>query len=133
MISAAAVPTLAGSDPAARAERRQVAEVRIGHEDDRATRTPVTAVGTASRDVLLAAEAERAVAATAGDDVDAGTVVEHRDSKARGRASSGLERRRLNLGVRHRVKLESGERGHRFPSRQGSSAQSCGREVALSV
>ena len=75
---AAAVTTLAGGDRATRAECREVAEIRVGDEDDRAAGAAVAAVGTAPRDVLLTAEAERAVAAAAGDDVDAGTVVEHR-------------------------------------------------------
>ena len=62
------------------AKRREVAQVRIGDEHDVTARAAVTPVGAATRYVLLAPEAERAVSTTPGDRGDAGAVVEHRRS-----------------------------------------------------
>ena len=58
-------------------ERAQVAQIGIGDEDDIAAGPAVTAVGPALGDVLLAPEAERAVAAAPGLDPDARAIVEH--------------------------------------------------------
>ena len=82
---------LAGADPSPRPESGQVTQLGVGDEHDRAARAAVAAVRAALRHVLLAPEAERAVAAPAGGDVDAGTVAEHRsqcgsDAAAHGRS-----------------------------------------------
>ena len=60
------------------AEVNERVAVRIGDEIDRAALAAVAAIGTAARDELLAAEAERAAAAVAGLDVDVDFVDEHR-------------------------------------------------------
>ena len=74
------------------AKRRQVAQIRIGDEDDVASRAAVAAVRTAARHVLLAPEAERAVSTTPGDRDDAGAVVEHRPPASRLRRPCGVRR-----------------------------------------
>ena len=56
----------------------QVAKARVDEHDDVSSAAPVTTVGTALRNVLLAAEAQPAVAATARLGVDMRSVVEHR-------------------------------------------------------
>jgi hypothetical protein len=58
-------------------EEGEVAPVGIGDEDDITAVTAVTAVGAAPRHVLLAPEAERAVAAAAATHLDAGAIVKH--------------------------------------------------------
>jgi hypothetical protein len=58
-------------------EESEISEIRVCRDDDVAAVASVAAVGTALRDVLLAPEAERAVAAAASDYLDAGPVVEH--------------------------------------------------------
>src|SRR5205814_10181298 len=74
---AAARLALPRLEPAACAERGEVAQVGIGHEDDVAAGSAVAAVGAALRDVLLAAEVQAAVAAATRLHADAGAVVEH--------------------------------------------------------
>jgi len=59
------------------AERREVAERRVGDERHIPATAAVASVGTALRDVLLAPERQRAVAAPAGADDDTDAVVEH--------------------------------------------------------
>ena len=51
--------------------------MRVGDEIDGAAGAAVAAVGSAARDELLAAEAQRAAAAVAGLDVDVDFVDEH--------------------------------------------------------
>jgi hypothetical protein len=68
--------TTSDETPLAR-EVRKIPEVRVGREDDVPAVASVAAVGTALRDVLLAPEAERAVAAAASDHLDTSPVVEH--------------------------------------------------------
>src|SRR5439155_23296733 len=68
----------AGSlDPPSPLERGEVAKRRVGDQDDVAAVAAVAAVGTALGNELLAAEAERAVAALSGLDVNRRTVAEH--------------------------------------------------------
>jgi hypothetical protein len=78
---------LAGTTPGAAAARRvlppgskarEITQVWIGDEHYVTARTTVTPVGSSTRYVLLAPEAERAVSTTPGDRRDAGAVVEHR-------------------------------------------------------
>ena len=78
LAAAAARAALAGLEPVARAESRQVAQVGVGDEHDVAAGAAVAAVRPALGHVLLAPEAERPVAAAPGLHVDAGAVVEHR-------------------------------------------------------
>ena len=52
------------------AKQREVAERRVGDEDDVPATAAVTPVGTALRDVLLAPEGQRAIPAPAGADDD---------------------------------------------------------------
>ena len=59
------------------AERREVAQIRVGDEHDVAAAAAVAAVRAALRHVLLAPEAEAAVAAAARLHLDAGAIVEH--------------------------------------------------------
>src|SRR5205085_10533951 len=70
--------TAAGLERLARAERREVAEIRVGDEHDVAAGAPVTAVGPPFRHVLLAPEVQAAVAAATRLNADAGAVMEHR-------------------------------------------------------
>ena len=58
------------------AEIDQGVEVLVGHQPDAAAVAAVAAVRAAERDELLAAEADAAVAAVAGDDLDFGFVDE---------------------------------------------------------
>ncbi len=64
-------------------ERGEVAKRRICDHDDVAAAASVAAVGPAPRDVLLATEAERAVAAAPRFDVQRRPVVEHGQPRAR--------------------------------------------------
>jgi hypothetical protein len=57
-------------------EVREVTEVGVRKEDDVAAVAAVAAVRAALRHVLLAAEAERAVAAATASHLDAGAIVE---------------------------------------------------------
>jgi hypothetical protein len=75
---AAPLPSAAGPVPSLGAKSGQVAELSISDEHDVTPRAAVAAVGTATGNVLLAPEAERAVSTTAGDRGDAGAVVKHR-------------------------------------------------------
>ncbi len=77
LVLALPVTAAAAFEPALALEEREVAAVGIGDEDDVAAIAAVTAVGTALRHVLLAPEAERAVAAAAASHLDAGAIVEH--------------------------------------------------------
>jgi hypothetical protein len=60
-----------------RAERGEVAEIRVGEQHDIAPTPTVAAVGPALRHVFLAPKAETAVTAAARDHLDARPVVEH--------------------------------------------------------
>ena len=62
------------------AERREVAQVRVGDDDDVAAAAAVAAVRPAFGHELLAAEAEAAVTAAARLDADACAIVEHAHS-----------------------------------------------------
>jgi hypothetical protein len=64
-------------EPPLALEERQVAAIGVGEEDDVTAVSSVTAVRAALRHVLLAPEAERAVAPTAAAHLDAGAIVEH--------------------------------------------------------
>ena len=55
----------------------EVAEIGVGDEHDVAAAAAVAAVGPALRHVLLAPEAQAAVAAAARQHLDAGAIVEH--------------------------------------------------------
>ena len=70
--------TLPRREPLRAPERGEVAQLRIGDEDDVAAAAAVAAVRPALRDVLLPAEAQSAVAAAACLDANLGSVVEHR-------------------------------------------------------
>jgi hypothetical protein len=74
---AAAGAAAAGAETLVRAEGGQVAQVRVGDEDDVAAGPAVAAVGAALRHVLLPPEREAAVAAPARLHDDARAVVEH--------------------------------------------------------
>jgi len=69
-------------EPAATLKARQVAEIRIGYENDISAGTSVAAVGPALRHVLLAPEAHRAVPAAPGLDPDARAIVEHSPTRS---------------------------------------------------
>ena len=72
---ALAVTAAARLEVRAAAEALEIAQRVVAHEHDIAAATPVAAVRSAPRDVRLAAEAETAVAAGAGLDVDARSVL----------------------------------------------------------
>ena len=78
LVRALAVASALGLEAAEPLEVREIAQVRVGHEHDVAAVAPVAAVGPALRDVLLAPEAQRAVAAAPALDADPRAVVEHR-------------------------------------------------------
>ena len=80
---AAAGLAVARLEPPLRAERREVAQVRVRDEDDVSARAAVAAVGTTLRDVLLTPKVQAAVAAATRLHVDAGAVVEHEPSRRR--------------------------------------------------
>jgi hypothetical protein len=73
---AAAVAALARLDRAAPLQIREIAERRVGDEDDIAAVTGVAAVGPALRNEFLAAERKAAVTAAAGLDVKLRAVAE---------------------------------------------------------
>ena len=77
-VLAGASPRLAaaGAELRLRPEAGEVAQSRVGSEDDVAAAAAVAAVGTALRHVLLAPEAQAAVAAAARLHLDAGAIVE---------------------------------------------------------
>ena len=77
LVRALPVPAALRLEAGAAVEEAEVAQVRVGHEDDVAAVAAVAAVGAALRHELLAAEAERAVAAAAAPDADPRAVVEH--------------------------------------------------------
>ncbi len=76
LVRSAARAPAAGAEAPPRAERRKVTSIRIGAQHDIAAPATVSPVGAASGNVLLAAEAHRAVAAAAGLDLDVGAVGE---------------------------------------------------------
>jgi hypothetical protein len=63
---------------ALRPQRREIAQIVIGDQEDVAPAAPVAAVRPALGDELLPAERKPAVAATSGLHRDAGPIVEHR-------------------------------------------------------
>jgi len=73
----ASVSAAAGSELPHATQGGEVAQRRVGANDHVTAATPVAAVGPALRHVLLAAEAEGAVAAASGLDVNLRAVVEH--------------------------------------------------------
>jgi hypothetical protein len=73
-LSVASTP---GLETSLSAEVAEVPKIGVGQEDDVAAPTAVAAVRPSPRDVLLPAEAERAVPAAAARHLDAGAVVEH--------------------------------------------------------
>ncbi len=75
--AAAVAPALRLEDRL-RPEGRKIAQVGVGYEHDAAAAPTVAAVGAAPGDVLLAAEAEAAVAAASRLHADAGAIVEQR-------------------------------------------------------
>jgi len=74
---AAPVAAAAGLHALIRPERREVTQILLGEENDIAAGTPVAAIRTAFRNVLLAAKREAAVATPPRLHVDAGAIVEH--------------------------------------------------------
>jgi hypothetical protein len=75
-----APPTVAAAwsaEPFLPLESREIAQIRIGDQRHVPAAATIPAVGSAARDVLLPAKAEPAVAAAAGLDVDARSIVEH--------------------------------------------------------
>jgi hypothetical protein len=70
-------PAATALESALRAKAGEVTQVGIGDEHHVAAAAAVTAVGTAPRDEFLPAEAEPAVAAAAGPDVDTRSIVKH--------------------------------------------------------
>jgi hypothetical protein len=82
---ARASPVLAAYGPhvVPRPEGRQVAQIRVREQHDVAAAAAVAAVGPSARDVLLAAEAQPAVASAPRADADAGAVVKHRAAVSR--------------------------------------------------
>jgi hypothetical protein len=77
LVLALPVDATSANEPALALEEGEIAAVGIGDEHDIAAIPAVTAVRAAFRHVLLAPEAERAVAATAAAHLDAGAIVEH--------------------------------------------------------
>src|SRR5205814_755981 len=89
---ASARAALARLEALFRPEAREVPQVWVGHEHDVAAGAAVTAVRAALGNVLLAPEAERAVAAAPRLHVDAGAIREHVPESAscrRSRSSGG--------------------------------------------
>jgi hypothetical protein len=74
---AAAGLTTAGLVTPLHPKGRQIAEIRIRDENDIASRPAVATVGATLGDVLLAAEVQAPVAASARLDVDLSSIVEH--------------------------------------------------------
>jgi hypothetical protein len=77
LAAAGAVTASAALEPALAAEAGEVSEGGIGPDHNVATATAVTAVRTPSRDVLLPAEAQRTIAASARLDVNLRAIREH--------------------------------------------------------
>ena len=59
------------------AERGQIAQIRIGDQNDVASGPAVATIGAALGDVLLTTEVQAPVAAAARLDVDSSSIVEH--------------------------------------------------------
>ena len=76
-LGALPVPAAVGAEVCPPAERLEVAKGVVAPEDHVTAVAAVTPVGAALGDVRLTAEAERAVAAGAGADLDAGAIGEH--------------------------------------------------------
>ncbi len=76
-VGAAAVLAALGAPAFAMGEGGEAVDAGLGHQDDAAAVAAVAAVGPAAGDVLLAAEAHAAVAATAGFDIDCHAIDEH--------------------------------------------------------
>jgi hypothetical protein len=86
LLAPAAIPASPGRDASDATEPGKVSQARIDAYDDVAAAPSVTAVRAALGDVLLAAEAQAAVAATPRFDVDLRSVVKHRsDRRGRGK------------------------------------------------
>src|SRR5437588_4763283 len=107
---AAAVLAARRLDPAPALQRSEVAKRRVRDERDVSPTTAVAAVRTALRDVLLPPEAEPAVAALAGLDVDPGPVAEHGellrgvlDDRHEAALAARAERDRAGAGREDRV------------------------------
>src|SRR5262249_3900663 len=64
-----------------RAQPGEIAQIGISEQDDVAAAAAVTAAGPGLRDGLLAAQAQAAVAAAAGSNVDPCPVVEHQSTR----------------------------------------------------
>jgi hypothetical protein len=69
--------TGSGADVASAAKVAKGGHARLGHEDDVPAIAPIAAVRSPARDVGLAAEGPRPIAAAAGRHVDADVVSEH--------------------------------------------------------
>ena len=78
LLPATSGPAVSGLEPLLAREAGEVAPVRVGDDDHVAAAAPVAAVGPALRDLLLAAEAQAAVASAARLDANLGSIVEHR-------------------------------------------------------
>src|SRR5262249_47035264 len=76
---AGAAPALAAGRPkeTPAAEGREIAEIAVGDHDNRAPGPAVASIRPPARDVLLAPEAERTVAAPPGLDSNLRAIVEH--------------------------------------------------------
>ena len=90
LAGAAAVAAAAALEQALAAKTREVAQIRVGDEDDIAAAAAVTAIRAAFRDIFFPAEAQRAVAAAARLHVNAGAVVEHRPYSVTDEASLAM-------------------------------------------
>ena len=77
LVLALTVNAAAAFEPALALEEGEVTAVGVGYEDDVAAVAAVAPVGASPRHVLLAPEAERAVAAAAASHLDPGAIVEH--------------------------------------------------------
>src|SRR5438270_282908 len=77
LLPATSRTAVAGLEPLLPREAGKVAPVGIGHDDHVAAPAAVAAVGPTLRDVLLAPEAQPAVAAAAGLDANLGSIMEH--------------------------------------------------------
>src|SRR5207237_4999401 len=103
--------TLPRREPLRAPERGEVAQLRIGDEDDVAAAAAVAAVRPALRDVLLAPEVDRPVTAAPRDDVNARLVVKRGIDprvSAGGRGESARGRRRLPHGRGQRARGGAG-------------------------
>ena len=77
LVRAPAVTPATAHEAALALEEGKIAQVVVGDQDDVTAVPAVTAVRAALRNVLLAPEAERAVAAATPAHLDAGAVEEH--------------------------------------------------------